>query len=261
MYVMPKDLSNETLLENLKAFAKEIGETPSANQMTDHGPHAVNSYSRTFGSWNSALEMAGLDKNHVQSDYSDSGWNNEETLRALYWGNGMSTYEIAEHVSDDVNASIVFGKLEKYDIERRTNGENKKDSKHLSKEWLEKMYCDKKKSTLEIAECADVTDSTVVWHMRKHGIDRREKLNHKRGAPKLKMRGGYEAFRSQWGGEYKTVRVHQLLAIAGGENPKEVFDSKMVVHHKNGIKWDNRRENLEVMTISDHMSLHRKRGD
>lgn len=34
-----------------------------------------------------------------------------------------------------------------------------------------------------------------------------------------------------------------------------------IVHHKNGKRWDNRPENLEVMTASDHGKLHGQRPE
>jgi len=51
----------------------------------------------------------------------------------------------------------------------------------------------------------------------------------------------------------KGVLVHRLLAVAeyGYEN---VCDN--VIHHKNGIRWDNRPDNIEVMTRSEHSKLH-----
>jgi len=52
------------------------------------------------------------------------------------------------------------------------------------------------------------------------------------------------------------VFVHQLTAIMAGENPHDVFAAESVVHHKNKHKYDNRPENLELMSNSEHASHH-----
>jgi len=52
------------------------------------------------------------------------------------------------------------------------------------------------------------------------------------------------------------ARVHQLLAIADGFDPEDVFSDNTVIHHKNEIKWDNRVENIEMMTNSEHTKYH-----
>lgn len=49
--------------------------------------------------------------------------------------------------------------------------------------------------------------------------------------------------------------VHQLLACLKYE-PSKVFDSSNHIHHKNTHKFDNRLENLELMSTSEHMKLH-----
>lgn len=52
------------------------------------------------------------------------------------------------------------------------------------------------------------------------------------------------------------VYVHRLVAVA-----EHGFDdvSNAIVHHKNGVPWDNRPENLEVMTQSEHVRRHHKK--
>lgn len=52
-----------------------------------------------------------------------------------------------------------------------------------------------------------------------------------------------------------TVYVHRLLAVA-----EYGFDAVCdnIVHHKNGIPWDNRRENIEVMPQPKHHGEHKK---
>lgn len=42
----------------------------------------------------------------------------------------------------------------------------------------------------------------------------------------------------------------------GGEDPREVFDDRTHVHHKNGIPWDNRPANLEVVDDVPHGRHH-----
>jgi len=66
---------------------------------------------------------------------------------------------------------------------------------------------------------------------------------------------GYERWRA-WNaesGNHDRLYVHRLLAVA--EFGFETVNG-MHVHHRNSLPWDNRPENLELLTNSEHRSLH-----
>jgi len=62
---------------------------------------------------------------------------------------------------------------------------------------------------------------------------------------------GYEKWRN---GE-DSVYVHRLLAVA--EHGYDAVAEKRI-HHKNGIPWDNRPENIEPLTRTEHQGKHKK---
>jgi len=55
----------------------------------------------------------------------------------------------------------------------------------------------------------------------------------------------------------KGVLVHRLLAVSEYGYEKVCNN---VVHHKNEVKWDNRPDNIEVMSRTVHAKLHADRG-
>lgn len=70
---------------------------------------------------------------------------------------------------------------------------------------------------------------------------------------------GYDSWQV-WDSERQsndTVLVHRLLAVS--ENGIDAVKDKHV-HHKNGVPWDNRPKNIEVLSEAEHKSKHSKDG-
>lgn len=127
----------------------------------------------------------------------------------------------------------------------------------MSQPWrnedtLRELYLDDKMSQQEIADELGCHVWTVGEWMSKYGIETRKdgRLDHVSFRTTIK---GYENWNHRYDNDVDRVAVHRLLALV--ENGiDEVGENH--VHHKNGVKWDNRPDNIEVMGPGEHISKH-----
>lgn len=127
-------------------------------------------------------------------------------------------------------------------------------------------------SVAELARRIGKSTATAQHHLRRHGVEvRRDGFKSPRtvatalGAEHHNWKGG----RSMHSDGY--VLVYAPWHPAGRNSKGYVLEHRLVmerllgryltprelVHHKNEVKDDNRPENLEIMTRSNHMSHHK----
>lgn len=130
----------------------------------------------------------------------------------------------------------------------------------LAENELRRLYHAEGLSLQQIADREEVSDTTILNWMRKHGIsrqDRVEAIRESTQAQNVPMKTdsrGYE----KWVGSGSTVgrspvRVHRLAAVAwfGWD---AVVDQD--VHHCTEVPWDNREANLLAVSLEDHRRHH-----
>jgi len=132
---------------------------------------------------------------------------------------------------------------------------------------LRELYQERGLTTREIADELGCTNGTVSKYLNEYDIETRE--NWKAGVEAAKeanrvervalrtLPSGYEYWASKEGEDRTNliVYVHRLLAIA-----EHGFDAvaDVDVHHCNGVPWDNRPENIELMDKAEHAQHHSK---
>lgn len=127
--------------------------------------------------------------------------------------------------------------------------------------FLKSLYIDKGMKQWEIADRLDCHQTTICTELMKNGIETRDAEDYQE-LP-FYFHQGYLATRHRTttkDGESKRnlVYIHRLIAVA--KYGVDALEGKYV-HHKNGHKCDNRHENIELVSKSEHAEIHHKRGD
>lgn len=156
-------------------------------------------------------------------------------------------------------ATAAFGIQEELTIEAQIA---KQIHPHRDEGILRELY---EERGLSLQQCADrlgCSQTAVRYWMEKYGVERRDATEAARDARRVERASfghsgaGYEQWQVRDSDGNTTVCVHQLTAIADGADPAEVFGDGTHTHHRNGIPWDNRPDNLEIVTLSQHKKSH-----
>lgn len=171
-------------------------------------------------------------------------WQDESVLRELYEIEGLDQYEIADRL--DCSQVTISKWFKKHDIS--TGFEHVE--KLRDEDWLRTEYVEKGKSQHQIAEELECAQMSVSRWCHKHGIETAKANYEKHGS--FHQHDGYEYFRSSGEG----ILIHRLVMVA--ECGMEALRGNDV-HHQNGVRWDNRPENLQLMDRGEHISHHRQK--
>jgi len=140
-----------------------------------------------------------------------------------------------------------------YDKYRNESG----DVDHTDKDILEALYWDDGLSQVQISKVVGLSPGGVEYWIKKHNIKQRDRIEavraskYQREATLTTNSEGY----LMWTTADSHCLVSRLVAVSEFGFESVVGNE---VHHKNGVVWDNRPENLEVKSSREHRQEHGK---
>lgn len=178
--------------------------------------------------------------------------------------------QFASDIAREVGCSIctVTTYLRKHGIEVIPKYRNRKctgvsvGEALLTKDFLTQEYLENKRTLQDICRMTGTSYKTVVKRLHALGISIE---NHRSNAPTtftcgIKMEREYMVVympKHRDANDRGYVKLHRLIAEYFLNRP---LTSSDVVHHLNGDKLDNRPDNLQVMTNSEHTTYHNLNG-
>lgn len=199
----------------------------------------------------------------------------KDILEELYINQGKTMKEICE-ITGIKSPITIAKKMDEYGIQRRDpNKENSLINRlgltqEQFKKELTRLYIDEEKSAYDIARIYDVTHTIIFRRLKEYGIPMRSHAEANR------VSHGGEKSRNWNGG--KRTHSDGYIQIRMKDHPNAdgcgyVYEHRYVmeqhlgrylrsdehVHHINENKKDNRIENLQILTNSEHAKLHAKK--
>jgi len=200
-------------------------------------------------------EVYAWDDEQYEKPYRDP-----KLLYQLYYEEGYtSLHTIGDFFG--VDGKTIQRWLEKGGYSTRERSESHRldsPSELKDEQKLRQLYANSG-SIRDVADKVDTHHETVRRWMKRHGIERRDRLENKKHRNPLFIYthdvGGHVKIVHEYEGERYSVEHHRLLMTL--EHDLDDLNGKEI-HHQNHIPWDNRVENLELLTPSEHASYHGK---
>lgn len=209
------------------------------------------------------------------SEQSETGtdrmYRNPDWFREKYVEEDLTLAEMEELCS--VSESTLSKWAQKHGLNQRKREYDLSDvdipenKPWTDEELMRTLYTEKGMSTTAISIELDCSSGAVASWLDEHGIETRSRSeaattshgNQGKASFYTVMSRGHDSANTRgheiWRSGQQTLYVHRLLAVA-------VYGFDAVVdnhvHHINEIGWDNRPENLELVTNAEHGTRHRK---